>query len=135
MITDQKARFTIVYTDADGYFFEHTTIATDAEDARRQLDEVAGRENNDGVMLGMVEMVIATIQHEPAGPDMVDQDRDLVLKENDHCWITVRNASVRVNDTGEGVVVDIYPADAEDAESDASTYSFFTDLEAHSSVA
>ena len=128
MNTAPNSRFTVVYQDADGYFFEFTTIAHDADDARKQLEAVCGTENEEGLFIGELESIITTVKHIPPNTKTVTQDSNLVLEENDHCWITVRNASVRINDTGEGVVVDIYATDAEDAEADASTYSFFHEL-------
>jgi len=44
-------------------------------------------------------------------------------------WITVVNLSVLIKDTGEGVVVDIYPRFKEAGEVLATTYAFFQEAE------
>lgn len=50
-------------------------------------------------------------------------DSDYIL-ESDSCWITVKNMSVHIVKTDEGVVVDIYPLGSEDGEAITSTYAY-----------
>lgn len=49
----------------------------------------------------------------------------LNLEKNDSVWVKVKNISVKVQGTDEGVVVDCYPVDSEDDEAYASTYMFY----------
>lgn len=46
-------------------------------------------------------------------------------KTGDGVWIRMRNISIKLNHTDEGVVVDMYNSGAEDEESSAGTYHFF----------
>jgi len=56
-------------------------------------------------------------------------ESDYYLKDNENSvWITVGDISVYVVRTDEGVVVDLYPLDNENAESLASTYAFFSEV-------
>ena len=43
------------------------------------------------------------------------------------CWITVKNLSIYLNETDEGVIVDIYPLGHEADEPITSTYAFFNE--------
>lgn len=57
-----------------------------------------------------------------SGNDLKDGDYNLV---DGAAWFTVRNISVRIYCTDEGVVVDMYPLHAEMNEAIASTYAYF----------
>jgi len=47
------------------------------------------------------------------------------------CWITVKNLSVYINETDEGVVVDIYALNHEMDDPITSTYAFFNEAEGY----
>jgi hypothetical protein len=53
----------------------------------------------------------------------INEDTDLVLT-GQYAWITVKEFSVRVSKTDEGVLVDIYALGQEDRGAIASTYAF-----------
>ena len=57
------------------------------------------------------------------------RDGDYVLK--DGCaWLRIKNISVRVHETDEGVVTDLWPVGAEFGDEPiASTYAFFSEAE------
>lgn len=56
-------------------------------------------------------------------------ESDYYLKDNaDSVWITVGDISVYVVRTDEGVVVDLYPLDNENAESLGGAYAFFSEV-------
>jgi len=55
-------------------------------------------------------------------------DGDYTLTDG-AAWFTVKNLSIRIKETDEGVTVDIYPAEDEMSAAIASTYAFFTDNE------
>lgn len=57
-------------------------------------------------------------------------DGDYVLADG-AAWFTVKNLSIRIHTTDEGVVVDIYPLNAEADEAIASTYAFFNEASAN----
>ena len=44
-------------------------------------------------------------------------------------WITVKNLSLQIINTGEGVIVDIYPHKAEMSDPLATTYAYFSEAE------
>lgn len=53
------------------------------------------------------------------------RDYRFVGEKGDGVWIRMRNISIKLNQTDEGVVVDMYASGAEDQDSSASTYHFF----------
>ena len=54
----------------------------------------------------------------------LDGEKDCVLT-GDSVWVTVKNLSVRIAKTDEGVVVDIYPLKQENDEPITTTYAYF----------
>lgn len=55
-------------------------------------------------------------------------DGDYILTDN-AAWLTVKNFSIRIQGTDEGVVVDVYALGHENDDTIASTYAFDTDCE------
>lgn len=55
-------------------------------------------------------------------------NNDYVLEE-ESCWITVNNISVRVRRTDEGVAVDLYPLGQEFYDSIVGTWALFSEAE------
>lgn len=60
-------------------------------------------------------------------PEQCGRDYRFVGERNEGVWIRMRNISVKLNQTDEGVVVDMYASGAEDQDSSASTYHFFNE--------
>jgi len=62
---------------------------------------------------------------------IAENDYELQSQPNGYhtCWITVKNLSVYINETDEGIVVDIYPLNHEIENPIASTYAFFNEAE------
>ena len=63
-----------------------------------------------------------------------ENDYELQTQPNGNhtsCWITVKNLSLYINQTDEGVVVDIYPLNHEMDNPIASTYAFFNEAEGY----
>jgi hypothetical protein len=61
-----------------------------------------------------------------AGPD---GDYVAHLAKNESLWLTVANASLHINRTDEGIVVDIWPKGRENDDPVASTYAFDSELD------
>jgi len=55
-------------------------------------------------------------------------DGNYTLTDN-AAWLTVKDFSIRIQGTDEGVVVDVYPLGHENVDLIASTYAFDTDCE------
>lgn len=75
-------------------------------------------------------MISIPMHTEPEHPfrDTNLPDGDYTLTEG-AAWFTVKNFSVRVYSTDEGIVVDIYPVGRETEDSVASTYAYDSEVE------
>lgn len=59
---------------------------------------------------------------------ILDEETDAVVADKaESTWITIKNFSVYVVKTDEGIVVDIYAKGCEDCDTLASTYAFDTE--------
>jgi hypothetical protein len=58
-----------------------------------------------------------------------NEGNDFVLAESESAWITVRNLSVYIRDTGEGVTIAIYPKGKEADDSIDETWVLFNEGE------
>lgn len=56
----------------------------------------------------------------------IEKDAD---EEESRLWLTIKNISVHIIETDEGVIVDIYPLNHEDEDPITTTYAFFNEAE------
>jgi len=76
--------------------------------------------------------VIELLQEEESSKSALtfDSENDYILNnEHDYVWITVKNISIYLKRTDEGVVIDLFPILREGEDCIATTFAFFAEAE------
>jgi hypothetical protein len=73
-----------------------------------------------------IAMLIDQFAGEQVDLDLPDADYRLI---DGKAWLTVKNIAIRIHETDEGVIVDLYPNGYETNNPLTSTIAFFTDAE------
>lgn len=84
---------------------------------------VAFKDSCEGLKSALAEIERGLFEGTPSPDVVLLGDRDYTLA-GDQAWVTVKELSVRIKKTDEGVLVDIYPRGNEEADSISSAFAF-----------